>query len=240
MNDRTPPTAADWLVLGFALLLPTAITWLYFIALDGAPAWQQQGAYAVGKAIQFVLPVVWLLGVRRQYRPLFGRPSRWSLAIGGLFGTVVGVTIIVVYRTALQDVALFDAAASAVRAKVQSFGAGTPARFVALAVFYSAIHSLLEEYYWRWFVFGELARGCKLPAAIAVSSVAFAAHHVLVVGHYFTWLSIWTWLFTLAVIIGGAFWAWLFHASRSLVATWLSHGFIDAAIFAVGYLMIAA
>jgi membrane protease YdiL (CAAX protease family) len=159
---------------------------------------------------------------------------------GGLFGTVVALAMIAIYRLVLADFALFGEAASAVRAKVQSFGAGTPASFVVLAVFYSAIHSLLEEYYWRWFVFGQLARGCQLPAAIAVSSISFAAHHVLVVGHYFTWLSIWTWLFTLAVIVGGAFWAWLYHAGRSLAAPWLSHALIDAAIFAVGYHMIAA
>ena len=42
--------------------------------------------------------------------------------------------------------------------------------YLLLAVFYSAIHSLLEEYYWRWFVFGRLSQLCKLPTAIAISS----------------------------------------------------------------------
>jgi uncharacterized protein len=34
---------------------------------------------------------------------------------------------------------------------------------------------------------------------------------------------------------GGAFWAWLYHRSGNLIAPWLSHALIDAAIFTVGY-----
>src|SRR5206468_11940133 len=124
--------------------------------------------------------------------------------------------------------------------KVKSFGAGSPVAFLLLALFYSAFHSLLEEYYWRWFVFGQLSRPCRPLAAIAISSIAFAAHHVLVLGLYFGWLAPLTWLFTLAIIIGGAFWAWLYHKSDSLAAPWLSHALLDAAIFAIGYQMIAA
>ena len=118
--------ATDWIVLAAALLLPTAITWLYFIALNGAPAWQQQGAYVVGKAVQFGLPAVWIWLVRRQNDALLARPAGWSLVVGGVFGAFVGVAMIVLYLFALRDLSLFDEAASAVRAKVQSFGAGSP------------------------------------------------------------------------------------------------------------------
>jgi membrane protease YdiL (CAAX protease family) len=158
--------------------------------------------------------------------------------VGIAFGLVVAVGMQAIYSAVPQ---VFDAPGAEVRKKVQSFGISSPAAYVLFAVFVSAIHSLLEEYYWRWFVFGQLARGCRLPIAIAVSSVAFAAHHVLVLGLYFgyagpTWLL--TWLFSLAVAIGGAFWAWLYRASDSLAASWLSHVCIDAAIFVIGYKMI--
>ena len=35
-------------------------------------------------------------------------------------------------------------------------GPADTGKYVALAVFYALVHSLLEEYYWRWFVFGQL------------------------------------------------------------------------------------
>lgn len=234
--------ATDWLVICVAIGLPTVVTWLYFVALDGAAAWLQQSAYGIGKSIQFALPVFWVCIVRRA-APRLAWPSAWSLVAGTLFGLVVAARMIALYLAALAPLGLVDEAASAVRAKVQSFGAGSPTRFLLLAVFYSAIHSLLEEYYWRWFVFGQLARGCRLPTAIVASSIAFAIHHVLVLGHYFGYLgptAVFTWLFTLAIIIGGAFWAWLYHASRSLLGSWLSHALVDAAIFAIGWQMIAA
>jgi uncharacterized protein len=238
MNAQGRPLKrADWAVIVFALVLPAAITWVYFILLNGAEKSLQQGAYAIGKTIQFVLPVAWVWLVRRE-RQWPRLPSGWSVAVGVGFGLIVAAAMQAIYYAVPQ---VFDAPAFEVRKKVESFGVGSPASFLLFAVFVSAIHSLLEEYYWRWFVFGQLARGCRVPIAIAISSIAFAAHHVLVLGLYFgysgpTWSL--TWLFSLAIAIGGAFWAWLYRASDSLAATWLSHACIDAAIFVIGYKMV--
>ena len=60
------------------------------------------------------------------------------------------------------------------------FGMGTPARYVALAAFLAVAHSLLEEYYWRWFVYGRLRRYVPMAVAMAVSGLAFMGHHVIV------------------------------------------------------------
>src|SRR5262245_56112647 len=84
--------SADWLVIGVALLLPTAVTWLYFIALDGAAAWLQQSAYTIGKAVQFALPAVWVFWVQRQ-RPIFTRPPTWSLVVGLFLGLAIGAAM---------------------------------------------------------------------------------------------------------------------------------------------------
>ena len=148
--------------------------------------------------------------------------------------------MIALYFIVLRPAGFFDAVAPLVREKVHGFGVHTLAAYLLLALFYSLIHSLLEEYYWRWFVFGQLSRGCNLPLAIAIASLGFAAHHVLVLGHYFGWVSPLTWLFSASIAIGGAFWSWLYHRSNSLLAPWLSHALIDAAIFAIGYDLITA
>jgi len=41
----------------------------------------------------------------------------------------------------------------------------------AVGVFYALCHSLLEEYYWRWFVFARLREQMRLSTAMMVSSV---------------------------------------------------------------------
>jgi membrane protease YdiL (CAAX protease family) len=74
-----------------------------------------------------------------------------------------------------------------------------------------------------------------LGPAIAISSLGFMAHHVLLLGLFFGWVSPLTYLFSMSVMIGGAFWAWLYNRSGNLVAPWLSHALIDAAIFVVGF-----
>jgi len=237
LKSDTRLTGWDRAVIAVALVLPTAITWIYFVWLNGADKLIQQGAYGAGKTIQFALPLVWVWLVQRE-RSWPKVPSIGNAAIGIAFGLMVAAAMQAVYSAVPQ---VFDAPATEVRKKVESFGISSPAAFIVFAVFVSAIHSLLEEYYWRWFVFGQLARGCKLPLAIAVSSIGFAAHHVLVLGLYFgysgpTWPL--TWLFAAGVAIGGASWAWLYWRSNSLAASWLSHAIVDAAIFAIGYKMI--
>jgi membrane protease YdiL (CAAX protease family) len=232
-----PSHAAQRTIIAIALVLPTLITWIYFILLNGSPSAFQQVAYALGKVVQFSLPAIWVLVVQREPQKL-KHPPAWSLFAGAIFGLAVGVGMFALYFFLLKPSGLFTDAIAAVRAKIQSFGASSPPTYLLLAVFYSAIHSLLEEYYWRWFAFGQLSRVCQLPAAIAISSFGFAAHHVLVLQLYFGWLSPFTWVFTVAIIIGGAVWAWLYQTSNSLMAPWLSHAFIDAAIFGIGYTML--
>ena len=238
MPTSDKPTFATWLLIASALTLPSAVTWLYFVALHGQAAALQQTSYAIGKSVQFALPIVWLWSLRgslpRRW-PKLPRPDGQSLVIGLIFGLLVLAAIVSLYHGWLKPKGLFEAPALAVRDKIKSFGIESVAGYIALAAFYSLVHSLLEEYYWRWFVFGMLKRHFALHTAMAVSSVGFAAHHVLVLGHYFGYASPLTWLFAAAIVIGGAVWAWLYARSGTLWATWLSHALVDAAIFLVGW-----
>jgi membrane protease YdiL (CAAX protease family) len=233
-----PLTGADWAVVVVALILPTAITWFYFIALAKAPAAVQQTAYAAVKSVQFALPAVWVWLVQRE-RLTIPRPRFNGLLLGAVFGLAVAAAMAALYFAVLKPRGLFAAPAGEVRAKIAGFGINTLAGYLLFALFCSAMHSLAEEYYWRWFVFRQLSRGSWLAVAIAVSSLAFAAHHVLVLAVYFGWTSPLTWLFSAGVAIGGVVWSWLYHKSGSIYAPWLSHALVDAAIFIVGYDLIA-
>jgi len=221
-------------VLLLALVLPTAVTWVYFVALDGAPASWQQTAYGVGKTLQFALPVAWIVGMRRGWPTLVAPHGIW-LGVGAGVGLAIAAAMAAIYFAAMKPAGLFTAPAAAITAKVNSFGAGSALLFALLGLFYSLLHSLLEEYYWRWFVFGELTRWRPWTQAAAISSLAFAAHHVLVLAHYFGPAAPLTWLFTAAVAAGGTIWAWIYWRSGCLWSVWLSHALVDAAIFALGY-----
>jgi membrane protease YdiL (CAAX protease family) len=233
-NPPQPLTTADRVVVVVSLVLPTLVTLVYFVALDGAAAWQQKTAFSIGKAVQFGLPLVWVLLVMRE-RPNFVRPDWRGLIEGGLFGLAVTGMMAALYFGWLRPAGYMVKPAEEAREKIESFGVSTLAAYMLMAVFFSAIHSLLEEYYFRWFAFGRLARWVNLPAAVAISSLAFAAHHVLILARYFTWGSPLTLLFTAGVAIGGVVWALLYYRSKSLWGPWLSHAIVDAGIFAIGY-----
>jgi membrane protease YdiL (CAAX protease family) len=126
---------------------------------------------------------------------------------------------------------LFNAAAELIEKKIAGFGIKTAVAYFLMSGFYSLFHSLLEEYYWRWFVFRQLEKVTSLWPAIIVSAIGFTLHHIVVLSVFFqgaNWLIV---LFGTAIAIGGAFWAWLYHRSDSIFDTWLSHLIIDAGLF---------
>lgn len=218
----------------FALVFPTLLTYVYFVHLADRSSGMQQSVYSVGKILQFVFPLAWVYCCHRR-RFAQRSDSRAGLIEGVAFGAIVAGAMLAIYALVLRPQGFFEGPDEAVWDKVQGMGLDTTWKFAAAAIFYSLIHSLLEEYYWRWFVFGELRSLVRVGAAIAISSLGFMAHHVIVLGTYLGWQSPATYLFSLAIAIGGAVWAWMYHRSGTLYAAWVGHLLVDAAIFAIGY-----
>jgi len=229
------PDAARWGELAFGLTFPALLTAVYFVGLAAAPRPVQQGVYLAGKALQFGLPAIWFLrraGAGRR----FAWPSGRGALPGAAFGLLVLIATLALHRAVLVPLHVFDGGpAEAIRAKVAGLGVTGPWRYLALGTFYSLLHSAAEELYWRGFVFGELRRAYRAGWAVLGSSVGFAAHHVILLAVFFGWGSPWTWALSLAVAAGGAFWAWLYQRTGSLVGPWLGHLLVDAAIFTVGW-----
>jgi membrane protease YdiL (CAAX protease family) len=220
------------------MAFPTALTLAYFVLLAGRQRALVQAVYTAGKAIQFGFPLAWTAwSTGRIPRPSW--PGRRGAGIGLAFGLAVLAAALALHGAVLRSGGVLDGGVTeAVQAKVAAFGVTSPLRFLTLGAFYSLLHSAAEEYYWRWFVFGELRRAFGESTALVASSAACAAHHVIILGTFFGWTSPWTPALTLAVAAGGAFWAWLYHRSGSLLGPWIGHMLVDAAIFAVGYRLV--
>jgi membrane protease YdiL (CAAX protease family) len=227
-----------WLALGFALVFPAVIAWIYFVAL----ATEGQGAnpglqatYSGGKVVQFSFPLVCLLLFEGRL-PRLARPTWRGLAYGVGFGLLVAGAMLLLYFVLLRHSTFLGETPAQLRSKVEQFGMASPAGFVSLAIFLTVLHSLMEEYYWRWFVFSWLRRQAPLLTAIVVSSLGFMAHHVIVLDVYFPGRFLSAVVpFSLCIAVGGAFWAWLYQRTGSIYAPWLSHLLVDAAIMLVGY-----
>jgi membrane protease YdiL (CAAX protease family) len=231
----------DVAALSFALLFPLVMAWVYFVVLAG----EAQGAnpalvaaFAAGKLIQFLFPALYVGCFERdRLRPVW--PTTRGLAIGAGFAAVVSLALFALYFGWLGSSPLLADTPASIFGRLRAFGRDTPAGFLQLALFICVVHSLFEEYYWRWFVFGWLKRYLPLSGAVALSAAGFTLHHVVVLGVFFPG-RFWSLAVPLALCVGagGAFWAWLYHRSGSLLAPWLSHVLVDAAIMVVGYVMV--
>lgn len=234
---------ADFIAVIVAMVLPSIITWAYFFQAESFSAGVQQSVFTIVKVLQFAFPVLWVYLVqrRREGKELVATLVEESSGLlpGLLFGVAVAATGGVLYWFILRDAPFFSAAAEQIRAKVAGMGIDAPWKYAVLGVFYTICHSFLEEYYWRWFVFRQLKSFASTNMAILISALGFMAHHVLVLGKFFGFEHWATWVFSVAVAVGGIAWAWLYERSQKILGPWLSHAVVDAGIFAIGYHLVA-
>ena len=227
------PRAAGWPTLLLAAVLPTVAAWLYFVQWGQEPF--VRALYGGSKAVQFAIPVAWLLFMR-QTEYWVRRPRISGVGSALAFGLGAGLVIIVGYAAWLRNVPALADFPDLLYARMMALGLATPARYLAMAVFLSVAHAFLEEYYWRWFFCAHVKWHTNRWWAVVLSSLAFTAHHVIVVACFLP-PGAWglTAAFSAAVLVGGVFWARHYTQHNSLVAVWLSHMLVDVAIMSVGY-----
>jgi uncharacterized protein len=227
------------LLLAAALLYPTLAAWLYFVAYGEHPLlrWLYGGA----KLLQATLPLIgwYLLGMPRP--PLNSRRERGLAARAGLItGGLLAGAVLAVWASPLRRWDAFAPVARQVRDRLVALDLATPGGYLLLAALLSVAHSLFEEYYWRWFALGELSRHLGDRRALLVASLAFAAHHWIVLDCFLAGAHRWsaTLPLTLVVAAGGAVWGWLYLRYRSLLGPWMSHLLVDAALMWLGYRLV--
>jgi membrane protease YdiL (CAAX protease family) len=220
------------------MALPTLAAWLYFVVLEGSPL--ARPAYAAAKVAQFSLPVVaWTAG-RGVPRLGLGRGGRRLVALGVGSGLLLSCGLAAVYFGWLAGSPVAAEAAARIGRTLGDFRISGRGGYLAMAAGLSVVHSLLEEGYWRGFVFARLAAGLPAAPAAALASLAFASHHLIVVARYLPPDRFWTLAVpaTAAVGLAGIHWCALFRRSGALLAPWLSHLLVDAAVLGLGFLLL--
>ena len=170
-DSQSRGTATVWIGVVIAIVFPSIVTWVYFFQAAAARAGRPTGRH--GNVLSCCSsPSPWRgLGSCSASELAGSGPACRGVGPGLLFGLAAAVAGWIVFRYVLSGSPMFVAAMSQIREKVAGFGIGSPTKFVALGAFYSLAHSLLEEYYWRWFVFGQLRRLVPLWPAIVISSL---------------------------------------------------------------------
>ena len=115
-------------------------------------------------------------------------------------------------------------------------GLGVADYYIPFCCFLSIAHSLLEEYYWRWFAWGKLDIVMPGIRSHLLAALGFSLHHYVVLTGFFG-LG-WALVFGTLVGVGGLIWSWQFKRTGSLLGPWLSHLLVDAVVMGVGYFIV--
>ena len=107
--------------------------------------------------------------------------------------------------------------------------------FILVALYISFFNSLLEEFFFRGFIFLSLLRTANRFKAYSISALAFAIYHVAMM---FDWFNIA--LFALAMVglfVGALIFNYLNEKNQNIYNSWLVHMFANFAINTVGLIM---
>lgn len=222
--------ALRWALLLPALLVPFILSFFYFVFFPGTAF--GNAFYTAHKIFLIAWPLLAVVVLLREPMVDRTRPKRHvaSLLPGIAFGLLVVGTLLLLLKVPPIE-AIFEANRAKISGRIHDLGVAD--HFLLFAAFLSFAHAAMEEFYWRWFAFGQARRLMPVGAAHWVAAAGFASHHVVLLTQFFP--------FGLALAlgacvgIGGAFWSWQANRYNSLLGPWCSHMLADLGLMWVGW-----
>jgi len=218
-------------ILALALLVPApSIGTLAAMVLFPGTA-LGKGLFAASKLWLVAFPAVWLKLIDRDRFGL--SPARNGGFLMGLAsGTGLGLLVLtgwLAFGQGLIDRAFFVG-------KMREIGLGSLPIYLGGAAYWILVNSVLEEYVWRWFVYGkcEALAGPRMAAMLA--ALFFTLHHVIALRAYCSLpVAI---ACSIGVFSGGAVWSLMYARYRSIWPGYLSHAIVDLCVFGIGVAML--
>lgn len=222
-----------WFALVPAMLLPFALSLLYFVFMSDNPV--ARVLYGGTKVFQLLWPVFcfWvILGTPLpKVRLRSGKTAR-SIPLALLSGGGIVLIMILLMQTPLGE--MVEGSSGEMESKARELG--VLEHYIPFALFLALVHSLLEEYYWRWFVYGRLREVTRPSAAHLLGGLSFALHHVVICSQFFPLF--WSFLLGGLVGVGGILWSLLYQRQGTLLGAWVSHILVDLGILGIGYTLL--
>ncbi len=193
-----------------------------------APGLVGNVVYALGKGVLYGMPLLWWWLVRAG-RSTFPTPTAHGWRTGLTSGLALGGLILAAWylvgRGSLDPAPLRERAAAS--------GFDTQARYLLMAAGLVFANALLEEYAFRWFLYGRCRELVAPVGAAVLGALIFTAHHVIVLRAFFDWPVVVAG--SAAVFAAGLVWTWLYERKGSVWPGYLSHMLADVALLWIGW-----
>jgi len=141
----------------------------------------------------------------------------WPMIITGIVLAATYVSAFFIFKDALN--------LSLIATKLQGLISIDLSNLIFIGLYIVIFNSLLEEFFWRGFLFQELRNTVKPWLAYVLTGIAFSFHHVM---FYYNWFNL---PFFLVVTIGLILYAvimnLLFERYKDLFSCWMVHAFVD-------------
>lgn len=111
----------------------------------------------------------------------------------------------------------------------------SPANFLFVGLYIILGNSLIEEFFFRGFVFLSLLASGRPKTAYLFSSFLFALYHIAI---FKNWFSLPLFLLALfGLIVVGLLFSWLDARYHNFMNSWIAHAFADSVIIIIGMRM---
>jgi uncharacterized protein len=223
LNPLLPPADRQRSILALLLIVPvTSIGALMSVYV--APGSIGQGCALVSGLWLLLFPMLWHRLVERQ--PLnFQLPKN----AGWFTGIVLGFLMFGVIFGSYWFAGKYLLNITDIRSRTAQMGMNIPLMVYGFGTFQTLVNSFIEEYVWRWFVFGKCQVLWSKRWAVIFSALFFTIHHIVLMVAYCDnlWLVL---VGSIAVFIAGVLWAVCMRVYKSLLPSYLSHLAADLAL----------
>lgn len=207
-----------------AIFLQLVASIFYFVVFNS------QTLYIISKTLIFSLPLLFIF--QSQFPKIEGAKNIKKSLFYGLFSGLAIFILSMIIFFAFKEYFMNFSNPIKIKALQMNFYES----YILVSFLISIVHSFLEEYFWRFFLFRGLLGKFSFKWATIISSIGFSLHHFVILSEYFpVWLTI---VFGLCVGVGGMIWSTICFRTKTIFGCWLSHFFVDLAIFIIGYFII--
>jgi uncharacterized protein len=220
---------AMWLIFFTPIFIQIFGGYLYFVVFTST--YYVHVAYVVTKLIMLTVPILLIYCGFKLPRFSISAKVMKSIALGLMSGIAISVLIFGVF-TLFQ--ATFLTFTDRIAIKVVDFG--IIQHYFLFAIGVSLVHSLFEEYFWRWYVVRGLETKLKSVHAVILGALLFAGHHYILLSQFFSFEIML--LFGTIVGVGGAIWSCIYKKTGSLLGAWISHAIVDGTLFYIGWILL--
>ncbi len=174
--------------------------------------------------------IIWPKICIRKYK--IDSKRKKELKYSAIFGIVSGIGIIALFILYFNfNKSFFIQNSGIIKKYISSSNLDT--FFIFFVIYTCIINPIIEEYYWRRYLYIGYRKIFGITVSITLASFAFGLHHYVLL--FILFPADFAFIVGTLVVIGGAIWCFILEKYNSILGCVISHSLADIAIIYIVY-----